>query len=723
MRNRPAASGVVLACVAGILLLVVPVPRNLRAGSGGELPGPLAALPPATTVTLEVNPPTWQMTGGNSTALVATWLGSPPSCSVTPRWYHWTLPASPIAGELNATAGPAVTFVGNGAAPGATDVAVEGVADLECVAGSAPIVENATATVTVVPNLDLANISVAPAPLTPGQSANLSASISGGEPPYSVEIDWGDGGTSATGLTAPGQLLAPHVFLDAGEYTPSLTVTDAGGHLAHAVDPSTVEVTDDTAISISATPGVTDIGLPVAWNLTVARDPTWFNTNPTCNGIPPSPPILPDATSGTCAFSVPGRAVISADLEPVFGESGADASTTIEVEPSPTVAVAPSEDPTELGVPTELIADIQGGVPPLILTCDGPDLATAPRAELLGDGTVSIPLDPSEVGRMDYTVQVEDAEGVSSPAVLATILVEPDLNVSFEEARVLNSTGANLSVTGSVTDGVGPFAWSIIPSVSGSGATDASGELAGSGTIAWSASYRATGVVDVEAFVADAAGNLVRAEWDLPAIPALTVSVDPADNGTGGSGSVDLSVGIAGGLPPFNVSAQTAGATIASVSAGGDGSFTWRLGTTDSGPVAISVVVHDSAGDSAWANTSIDLPVPAPSPSTNPGASLDWGAAGLGVLAATVVLALVWTRRRRPTTPVASVDPTSVLRSILAPADGAERTSVELLAEEEGVPLEEARRTLDQLIAAGTVRSETDPDGVEVLSWDRGGTT
>jgi len=58
-----------------------------------------------------------------------------------------------------------------------------------------------------------------------------------------------------------------------------------------------------------------------------------------------------------------------------------------------------------------------------------------------------------------------------------------------------------------------------------------------------------------------------------------------------------------------------------------------------------------------------------------------------------------------------------VLEGILTPADGAERVTVELLAEEAGVPLDTVRSTLTHLIAAGRVRSEVSPEGMEVLAW------
>jgi len=59
----------------------------------------------------------------------------------------------------------------------------------------------------------------------------------------------------------------------------------------------------------------------------------------------------------------------------------------------------------------------------------------------------------------------------------------------------------------------------------------------------------------------------------------------------------------------------------------------------------------------------------------------------------------------------------ATLRRIIEPADGAERFTVELLAEEAGIPLTVVRSTIDRLVSEGTVHSESGADGEEVLSW------
>jgi hypothetical protein len=86
-----------------------------------------------------------------------------------------------------------------------------------------------------------------------------------------------------------------------------------------------------------------------------------------------------------------------------------------------------------------------------------------------------------------------------------------------------------------------------------------------------------------------------------------------------------------------------------------------------------------------------------------------------------VVVVLLRRRRvRRDRLPTPGPDPVAVLRRIIEPADGAERFTVELLAEEAGVPLAQVRSTIDRLVSEGRVHSESGADGEEVLSWSHG---
>ncbi len=72
---------------------------------------------------------------------------------------------------------------------------------------------------------------------------------------------------------------------------------------------------------------------------------------------------------------------------------------------------------------------------------------------------------------------------------------------------------------------------------------------------------------------------------------------------------------------------------------------------------------------------------------------------------------------RRVRLPRGTRDPVAVLRRIIEPSDGVERSVVEMLAEEEGVGRALVAATLDRLRRDGSLRAERGPDGEEVLAW------
>jgi hypothetical protein len=107
---------------------------------------------------------------------------------------------------------------------------------------------------------------------------------------------------------------------------------------------------------------------------------------------------------------------------------------------------------------------------------------------------------------------------------------------------------------------------------------------------------------------------------------------------------------------------------------------------------------------------------------TNSTAATSTNLAGpLAILVLTVaapVGLILWRRRVRKKPAVTpGPDPAATLRRIIEPAEGAERFTVELLAEEAGIPLAVVRSTIDRLVSEGRIRSESGADGEEVLSW------
>jgi len=197
-------------------------------------------------------------------------------------------------------------------------------------------------------------------------------------------------------------------------------------------------------------------------------------------------------------------------------------------------------------------------------------------------------------------------------------------------------------------------------------------------------------------------------------VPAVTQPLSVALDATpDGSGGFALTLTVAGGLPPYRYAWTGTDGTAGNGTAGGAGEVVVSVATVRGAPVTFSVDVVDASGTTASASSTVSPAGGAAAPSFPVGPIAAGGALALGGAAA-----VLWFRRtRRPSAAPAPVDPVSLLRELLEPCEGADRSAIELLAEEQGVPLELVRSTVERLKAEGRVIAERGPDGEELLTW------
>jgi hypothetical protein len=88
--------------------------------------------------------------------------------------------------------------------------------------------------------------------VNPGQEAARSAVIVGGEPPYAISWDWGDGNTTLLSQANDGQISGKHVYDRPGTYRVILRVTDAQGNGAFM---QLITVVNGPVSSVGATKG------------------------------------------------------------------------------------------------------------------------------------------------------------------------------------------------------------------------------------------------------------------------------------------------------------------------------------------------------------------------------------------------------------------------------------------------------------------------------------
>ena len=119
---------------------------------------------------------------------------------------------------------------------------------------------NTTLTVTIVA-LPSATLRAVPAPVDVGVPVTFNSTVSNGTRPYTYLWTFGDSSTATTEN-------ATHVFASAGPFTVTFNVTDALGQSAVAT--RTITVVAAPALTLSASPSVTEVGVPVSLSATVS---------------------------------------------------------------------------------------------------------------------------------------------------------------------------------------------------------------------------------------------------------------------------------------------------------------------------------------------------------------------------------------------------------------------------------------------------------------------
>jgi hypothetical protein len=718
-----------LAAAGCVVLLVL-----LVAGSSPPVTVPpirtAVALRSAASPELDIDPSSWWMLSGNATSFRASWVDPAPGCGISPAWFRWSITGATAEGSLNSTTGLNISFAASSVLTGTTTLRVRSAVMITCGTAASVLVAGAEANVTVVAPIALENLSLSPDPVAAGGTAFLHGNLSGGEPPYTLQISWGGGNVSALPIPTPGTFSIPHTF-PAGSYLPTVVVTDSAGLAAQAAVGEVLAASDSLAVGITAVNTETDVDIPVPFNATALDEPVGSAAGWSCG--PPGTFVPVDRTSSTdfsCAFSAVGTGDVLFEVLPP--PSAAPASVTLRetVVPRPTIVALSPNLTGEVGEPGVVTVAIAGGVPPFHL--DWVDIGTTTSGALVvpADGPVVLPFTPVRSGSLELVARAIDADGVVTLNATTRWIVEPALNTSAVPSRISEPWGAELSLTGSVTAGVAPFLWLVTTGSVPLNETDSSGVLSAVGSFGWEGSYAIEGSTAVTLTLVDGVGGFSTRTFEIAGVPPLAgrVSVVPAAVGSTGTFLVALS--LSGGLPPFELNVSASDGTSANRTVPSDGT-SWSAFTAErGGALRIRVSVTDRLGVECEWNRTVAVPYvsPPPVPPTGENGAPSPLGTSLTTISVAVLVALVVVggavlgisvlrRRRAHGAPAPPPDPVAVLRQIIEPADGADRTTVELLAEEAGVALDVARSTLDRLIAAGAVRSETEPEGEEVLSW------
>ena len=589
-------------------------------------------------------------------------------------------------------------------------------AELRCGDATDGLLSSAFASVLEVAALEVENLTIGPIASGGGLATNLSGRIVGGIPPYQVTVRWGDGTAGMRNLTTPGPFDWSHVFRP-GTFLPRVTVVDSSGRETSAVVPQPVEVGGNASISVTASTALAEVGITVRFTgVVTGMPPNAFSRLSACGesslATPESPPEIVCDPGSAGLLPV---ALLSTD-----GSVGPALTQTLEepVAPALSVAVTPPTLEGEVGTVAFFEVGLSGGAPPFALNWvfggqsgPGPDV-------LSEDGTLLLPVQPNATGLVRLSLTVSDADGATASVADSSLFVGPALSLEATAASSNLPSAAQVELSASVAGGIGPMAW-VLDSEPTFGPGDSpSGWLPAAAGLHWSGTFPAEGAGTVELTVVDAVGALANETVPVELLPPLTGALSvSAVNASDGPGVV-VNLNLSGGAPPFSVWINASSGAVWNATDPSDGVFEATVPVERAGASSVLVVAVDRLGGKVAGSTFVITHSSPGLSASPPGPSPLVVAVGvLSVLFVGAGAVLYLRHRRHPAQPSPSPEPEKVLEQILAPADGAERVTVELLAEEAGVPLETVRSTLVRLIATGKVRSEVSPDGEEVLAW------
>jgi hypothetical protein len=670
---------------------------------------------------------------GTSASLDAVWSPAGPGCANVPFGYQWSTPAGSSRGLVLPTAGPQVNFTALADASGPTVVTVRSTDLVNCATSARILTESATRSLTTVSPLEIEDFEIEPNPVLPGTPTNLSLTLADGVPPYHLDVTWGDGNSSLLTVTSAGSVEVAHRFAS-GRFSPTVIVSDDAGSMVRVSAAEAVNVSGGIAAAIHlGEPGL-EAGLPaeVSGIVTGPVLPTvnWTQCSEAWGAGGRATPRF--TSNATCDFLSPGTATITylATYHNSTVVGVVMTALSAPVVPALSIAVTPDQTAVQCNASAALILDVKGGVPPVRLAWTEDGNSTDASTWAYSDGLEAITVAPATSGTFLFRVWGTDADGAEANASqLLTVLPDPSGTVAT--SRVANASGATMSLVANITGGRPPYTWWVVSDLIGHTGNFSDGTLAGAGSFGWNVSLRAEGVLPIWVVVFDSAGASWSWARPLPLVPALGASLSGRVVANTSGEWLLLTGAIQGGEPPFNLTAFFGTNQSWSAPVSSDGRVSFNVSTNQTGSTVVIFRVEDAWENNWTASEFLTFPTasnsssPPPPAERTPGGAqraasgLSW-AVGIGFLlglVAVVVLVRTHSKRRSATPPPPPPDPVAVVRAIVEPAEGAERATVELLAEDSGVPYAEARATIDRLIADGTLRSETGPDGVEILAW------
>lgn len=329
-------------------------------------------------------------------------------------------------------------------------------------------------------------------------------------------------------------------------------------------------------------------------------------------GIPGS-----NASIGLMAPSY-GTVTLAVRVVDFIGDT-AEASASVGIGTTPSIALDPLLSETDVGLPIPVRIEVNGTFAPYSVAWQLLPGGTPSASTIDAPGVVEIAVVVDSPGYAWVEATVTDSRGVSSTidGIVGTVHPRPQLLLTVPQSAV--DCGAVARVTGLVVGGTPPFSWSAAASLPVLNVSGASGAVGPTEAINWSGEFAEGGNATVRFDIADGAGVLLLANTSLRVYEALDPTLAVATPDPGAGSPLNLSVELSGGVPPYHYQLTLSDGETAGGSALASGPILWVAHPNAPGFLTVHVTVDDAVLGTADLETTVIVGAdPDPSTATPP---------------------------------------------------------------------------------------------------------
>ncbi|MHB1708716.1 MAG: beta strand repeat-containing protein [Thermoplasmataceae archaeon] len=416
----------------------------------------------------------------------------------------------------------------------------------------------------------IVSISSSQNPTDVGNSVTFTASASGGTPGYTY--NWYEDGTLISG--ASGSTYTPAAYNSSGSYDYAVTVTDGAGYTTSTslTGASLTETVDsDPTVSASASTTTADVGYSITFSSTPSGGTSPYTYSWTINGTQVS-----TSQDFSYSFSSAGSYTVEVTVTDSIGKTYS-ASVTVTINNNPTVSIASSQDPTDVGNSVTFTASESGGTGTI-------SYAWTVNSASEGSGS-TLDYTFSSSGSYYVNVTVTDSDGhTASYSYTETAYADP--SVSIASSQNPTDVGNSVTFTASPSGGSGSYTYQwYVNSAAVSGATSST----------YATSFASSGTEAVYVIIKDSVGNSATSSTLDETVNAdPSVSIVSSQNPTDVGNSVTFTATGSGGTGSYSYqwylnSAAVSGAT----------SSTYTTSFSSSGTDSVYVIITDGVGNTA----------------------------------------------------------------------------------------------------------------------------